>query len=69
MDEDYLRDKIEELCDLKHRAEMKHINADRMGDRYLRKQGYELDAKAEQEVEKFINEILLSCRKSQKSVK
>lgn len=69
MDEGYLRDKIEELCDLKHMAEMSHINADRMGDRSLRKQGYELDAKAELEIEKFVNEILLSCRKARKAVK
>lgn len=58
MDKYDIISKIEELADLKHRAEMKHINADRMGESYLRKKGYELDDKFEDEVEKFASELV-----------
>ena len=58
MDKYDIISKIEELADLKHRAEMKHINADRMGDSYLRKEANELDDKFEAETEKVASELV-----------
>ena len=58
MDKYDIISKIEELADLKHRAEIKHINADRMGESYLRKKGYELDEKFEAETDKFASDLV-----------
>ncbi len=53
MDKNQIIEKIEALADLKHRATMKHINADRMGDSSLRRHGNELDDKFDKELEQF----------------
>lgn len=55
-----IEDKIDELVSLYHRVQMKHINADRMGDSFLRKEGYKLEEEYETKRQEFLNYCLLA---------
>ncbi len=57
MDRDEIESKIRDLIDLNHRAQMKHTNADRMGDRSLRRQGNDLDKEFETKLKKLLDTL------------
>lgn len=54
---DDFRDKIEDLAHLYHLAQMKHINADRMGDRHLRAEGNDLEEEFETKLDELAKEL------------
>jgi hypothetical protein len=61
MDKDYIRDQIEEFYRLRHRAEMKHINCDRMGDK--RDSAYAAEEEADNFLDKLVKELHKEMKK------
>lgn len=58
MNKSEIIDKVAELAELFHKASMKHINADRMGDSYLRSQGNELEDQFQIDLDKFAQKLV-----------
>lgn len=57
MTKDQLEDRIRDLCSEHRRAEIAHINADRMGSKYERDKANRLEKEFEENLTKLVEEI------------